>query len=318
MTRQRAAGRFAVHIPSGPPLAGEATDLCKLRRRRNRAARNFLGKTEGSALIIEGTAGLLREHYAEKMKEIKIERIIIGMFFSGVKLSDGSGGVAYTPVADLHGVACCHSMAAERPSPISLKGMSVHDALKQPGRSMLADLVKLVVMNALSSRFLTPDRYRIIYDADALDLMDLRKAGKIGMVGAFIPFLRQLKMMPDIDLAVIERTRETLKPDEMRFYVPADKAREVLPTCDTVIITGASMTNGTIDELLSFTTPVANVIVTGPTASMLPDVLFANDVSAVSGVYVTEPDLALDMLAEGAGAYHLFGTCVRKINVLRG
>ena len=57
---------------------------------------------------------------------------------------------------------------------------------------------------------------------------------------------------------------------------------------------------------------------TGPTASILPDVQFANNVSAMSGVYVTEPDLALDMLAEGAGAYHLFGTCVRKINVLRG
>lgn len=62
----------------------------------------------------------------------------------------------------------------------------------------------------------------------------------------------------------------------------------------------------------------ADVIVTGPKASILPDVLFANNVNTVSGVQVTDPDLALDVLAEGVGAYHLFGACVRKINVLKG
>jgi uncharacterized protein (DUF4213/DUF364 family) len=93
---------------------------------------------------------------------------------------------------------------------------------------------------------------------------------------------------------------------------------DVLPTCDTVIVTGASIANRTIDDLLAATRPDAFVIVTGPTASMLPDVLFEHNVAAVSGVRVTEPDAALDMLAEGVGAYHLFDACVRKMNVLRG
>ncbi|MEN6318397.1 MAG: DUF364 domain-containing protein [Syntrophaceae bacterium] len=269
-------------------------------------------------MIIEKTADLVRGLYGEKIKDIKIERIIIGIFFTGVKLSDESGGVAYTPIADLHGIGCCPAMAAELPTLVPLKGMSVHDVLKQPGWSMLSDLVQLVVMNALSSRFITPSRYKIIYDANALDLIDLRSAGKIGMVGAFIPFLKQFKMIPEIDLSVIEQKKETLKPDEIKFYVPADKARDVLPACDTVIITGAAIANRSIDELLAFTRPDSHVIVTGPTASMLPDVLFENNVNTVSGVHVTDADLALDMLAEGAGAYHLFGTCIRKINVLRG
>ncbi|MGD0231356.1 MAG: DUF364 domain-containing protein [Syntrophorhabdales bacterium] len=268
-------------------------------------------------MIVEKTADLLRVLYGEKIRDIRIERIVIGVFFTGVKLSDGSGGVAYTPTADLHGVGCCPSMAAERPAPVPLKGMAASEVLEQSGGPMLSDLVKLVVMNALSSRFITPDRYRIIYDADALELIDLRNAGRIAMVGAFIPFLKQFKMMPGIDLSVIERRPETLKADEMRFYVPAEKAREVLPLADTVIITGASIANRTIDELLGMTRPGATVIVTGPTASILPDVLFENNVHALSGVYVTDPDMALDMLAEGQGAYHLFDTCVRKMNIVR-
>ena len=268
-------------------------------------------------MIIDGTADLLRELYGPRMKDIRIERIVIGVFFTGVKLSDGSGGVAYTPTADLHGVTCCPSMAAERPARVSLKGVDVREVLEQRGGSVLSSLVRLVVMNALSTRFITPERYRIIYDADALEMVDLPKAGKIGMVGAFIPFLKEFKTLPDINLSVIERKPETLKADEMRFYVPAAKARETLPLCDTVIITGASMANGTIDELLSYTRPGASVIVTGPTASILPDVLFENNATAVSGVQVTDPDMALDMLAEGVGAYHLFSTCVRKMNVLK-
>lgn len=268
-------------------------------------------------MILDETVSILRDLHGDHLMDLRIERIVLGIFFSGVKLSDGSGGVAYTPTADLHGVACCPAMAAERPAPGRLKGKPVQEVLAKGGNSTLGNLVTLVVMNALSSKFLPSDRYKVIYDRDALDLVDIPRAGKIGMVGAFIPFLKRFKVLPDIDLTVLEMRRETLRADEMRFYAPPDKAPEVLPACDTVIITGASIANGTIDELIGWTKPGANIIVTGPTASLLPDAFFARNVTMVSGVKVTDPDLALDMLAEGAGAYHLFNACVRKINVIK-
>lgn len=268
-------------------------------------------------MVFDETIGLLRTLHGKGLKDIRIESIVIGVFFSGVKLSDGSAGVAYTPTADLHSHTCCPSMAAERAFPGRLKGTAVSDILEMRGGTTLGRLVTLVVMNALSARFLTPERYPIAYDLDALDLVDVKHAGRIAMVGAFIPFLKVLKAIPRIDLAVIEQKRETLKPDEMRFYSPPEDAPGVLPECDTVIITGASISNGTIDDLLSWTRPGARVIVTGPTASILPDALFARNASVVAGVEVTDPDLALDLIAEGLGAYHLFHTCVRKINITK-
>ena len=114
-----------------------------------------------------------------------------------------------------------------------------------------------------------------------------------------------------------EQKKETLKTDEMRFYAPAEQAKQVLPCCDTVIITGASIVNNTIEDLLNLTRPGANVLVTGPTASILPDALFARNATIVSGVKVTDPDLVIDLLSEGVGAYHLFSRCVRKINILK-
>ncbi len=269
-------------------------------------------------MIVDETLDLLRMLYGQEIETVTIDKIMIGVFFSGVKLSDGSGGISYTPVTDLHSATGSPSMARGRRAPVRLKGMGVREILDQPGGPILSGLVRLLVMNALSTRFLKPSFYRVVYDVDTLDLIDLGNAGRIGMVGAFFPFLRRLKAIPGIDLSVIERKPESLKEDEMRFYIPAHRAGEVLPRCDTVIITGASMANGTIDELLGYTRPGARVVVTGPTASVLPDVLFERNATVVSGVHVTDPDLALDMLSEAVTAYHLFDTCMRKINVLKG
>jgi uncharacterized protein (DUF4213/DUF364 family) len=268
-------------------------------------------------MVLDETLEILKRLYGNELDNIGIEKIVIGIFFTGVKLSDGSGGVAYTPTADMHSATCCPTMAAERPAPGLLKGMTVSQALSQARDSALGNVVELVILNALSSRFITSDRYHIIYDTDSINLIDLKKAGKIGMVGAFIPFLKAFKMIPGIDLTVVEQKKETLKPDEMRFYAPAEQAKQVLPCCDTVIITGASIANGTVEELLELTRPGANVLVTGPTASILPDALFARNASIVSGVEVTDPDLTIDLLSEGVGAYHLFNRCVRKINILK-
>ena len=268
-------------------------------------------------MVLDETLEILKTLYGKELDIIQIEKIVFGIFFTGVKLSNGSGGVAYTPTAHMHSATCCPTMAAERPAPVLLKGMTVSNALSQARESALGNVAVLVIMNALSSRFITSDRYHIVYDTDSIDLINPKRAGRIGMVGAFIPFLKVFKSIPGIDLTVIEQKKETFKTDEMRFYAPAEQAKQVLPCCNTVIITGASIANGTIEHLLSLTRPGANVLVTGPTASILPDALFARNVSIVSGVEVTDPDLTIDLLSEGLGAHHLFSRCVRKINILK-
>lgn len=268
-------------------------------------------------MVIDETLLQLRRLYGAEFESIVIERIVIGVFFTGVKLSNGFGGVGYTPTSAMHEVGCCASMATQM-SPVRFKGMKAAELTNWDSNAALTHIVKLVTMNALSRPFLSQERYKIVYDTDALDLIDMEPADKIGMVGAFIPFLKRLKGIENIDLSVVEQKKETLRPDEMRFYVPAEKVSVVLPACDTVIITGASIANGTIEDLLGLMKPAATVLVAGPTASMLPDALFARNASMVSGVEVTDVDEALDLLAEGAGAYRLFTEgCVRKINIFR-
>jgi uncharacterized protein (DUF4213/DUF364 family) len=267
-------------------------------------------------MIIDETVDLLLRLLGARASEITIERIVIGAFYTGVKLSDGSGGVAYTPVADLHHGSPSSPSTTERPAPAPLKGMAVSTVLAEGG-TVLADLVRLVVLNALSSRFIMEGRYRVVPDVDTLDLLEPSTLGRVAMVGAITPFIRRLAAVPGVELSVIERKPESLKGDDARFYVPADDAATLIPACDTVIITGATASNGSIEDLLGYTRKGATVVVTGPTASLLPDAFFSRNVGIVSGVTVTDPDAALDTISEAVAVYHLFKTCIRKINIIK-
>ncbi|MBA4390964.1 MAG: hypothetical protein C0399_08500 [Syntrophus sp. (in: bacteria)] len=268
-------------------------------------------------MIVDETADIIRELYGKYLKHITIERMVIGIFFAGVKLSTGSGGVSYTPAADIHGDPRCGSMSLAKPGPGSFQGTPVSEILDASEGSTILNTVRLIVLNALSPLFLTENRYKIMGDCDVLDNIDLTSIKRVAMVGAIGPLLTRFKGLSGVEIHVIEKKKQSLRKDELKYYVPSENAGEIIPLCDTVVITGATVANGSIDELLGLADPAARVIVTGPTVSFLPDALFKRHVDIVSGTVVTDVDRALNILAEGGGAYHLFHTsCLRKINIM--
>jgi uncharacterized protein (DUF4213/DUF364 family) len=268
-------------------------------------------------MVVDETVELICELYGKRLQEITIERLVAGIFFTGVKLSNGLGGISYTPTESIHQEGGCIRVGHASQKSLLFRGTSALDILSSRDVGMLLHTVRIVVLNALSALFLVKDIYQIVEDRDALDLIDLGAVRKVAMVGAIPPFLERLKTIKDLQLHVIEKKIESFQGDDIRFYVPASEAAGLLPLCDTIIITGAAFANGTMESLLGYTGKAQNVIVAGPTAGFIPDALFARGVDIVSTVLVTEPDKALDMLAEGKGAYQLFvEKFVKKINVV--
>jgi len=273
-------------------------------------------------MILDETAALLRRLYGKKLNGIRIERAVAGIYFSGVKLSDGSGGMASTP-PDLkasrhqrHPPPLGGGAPGRKPPSGSVGGWPVGRLLDDDGPDPVLNSLKVAAITALSSRFLTARRYKLIRDRDALDLFAPGPANRVAMVGAFTSYIERLRAVRGLTLRVLELNKNALAADDRKFFVPADKAAEVLPASDTVIITGASITNGTVDALLSHLRPGARTAIVGPTGSFLPDAFFKKGVSMVSGAQILDPDLALDILSQGGHAHHLFGSCARKINLL--
>jgi uncharacterized protein len=267
-----------------------------------------------AAAILDGTVDFICEQYGERLIEITVERLAIGIFFTAVKLSNGSGGISYTPALEIHLDPTRLPLSKSRLP--RLKGRSVIELLASHDAGIISQTVRLVVINALAAPLYRAGNYRVIEGFDVLDLLNLERIRSITMVGAIPPFIERLKDMPNLDLKVVEKKSETLTGDMRRFCVPLEQTQQALSQCDVAVITGAAVANGTIDSLLAWTPPRAFVIVVGPTASFVPDVLFSRGVAITSGVIVSDPDQAVDMVSEGALAYHLFNECAKKVSIV--
>lgn len=267
-----------------------------------------------SSTMLDETVDLICEMYGERLREITVEKLVVGIFFTAIKLSCGNGGISYTPALEIHLDPARTPLSADPPR--RFKDMSVIEILASRENGILFRTVRLVAMNALSASLHKQGKHRLIEGPDALDLINTNRIRKIAMVGAIQPFIKRLRNLPEIELKVVEKKNEMLGEDITPFCVPIEQTRKVMAECDLAIITGAAIANDTIDSLLEWKSPKAPAIVVGPTACFLPDALFSRGVAIVSGVIVSDADLVLDMVAEGALAYHLFHGCVDKINII--
>lgn len=82
---------------------------------------------------------------------------------------------------------------------------------------------------------------------------------------------------------------------------------------DLLVITGVTLINDTLPDLLAMAKPGARIVVTGPTASMLPDAFFKRGVTLLGGILATKPEELLQVIAEGGSGYHFFGKSAERL-----
>jgi uncharacterized protein (DUF4213/DUF364 family) len=266
--------------------------------------------------ILQETAQLVKQKLGSDFEKMTIERIAVGLFFTGAKLSNGAGGVSYTPVKDIPQAVCCPSSAGRIFDPVKIKGMKAADVLaalssEEPIKAAIA----IATLNALSAtcweRGLN-NNYHIQMDTDAVDVVRMPAESSVAVIGAFVPILRKLKTRGG-RWWVIEQDPQTLKNDELDHFVPADRSDDTIAAADVLIITGVTLVNHTLEPILKTARPDAEIAVVGPTASMLPEALFESGARVVGGVWVKKPDELLNVLAAGGSGYHFFDKLAPRI-----
>ncbi|SCL74272.1 hypothetical protein L21_0140 [Methanoculleus chikugoensis] len=268
--------------------------------------------------ILEETLGEIREILGSDLDSITVERVVIGIFFTGVKLSDGSGGLCFTPIKEIPEAVCCPSSARAMPYPGRFTGRSAAEFLRDlPRAPPLKKAVGIAILNALSESCWKrrPDYVRET-GRDILDTVPLPGDGYVAVVGALVPVIRRLKARGK-PFGILELDPRTLKPDELPYAVPRDEVDAAVQRADMLVITGTTLINNTLEPLLALARPGASIVVVGPTASMLPDAFFRRGVTMLGGDSVTRPDEVLDTIAEGGSGYHFFGKSAEKTTVCR-
>ena len=103
----------------------------------------------------------------------------------------------------------------------------------------------------------------------------------------------------------------------IQVFLPQEEVVDTIKAADNLIITGVTLLNDTLEEILSLKKSGAEVIVVGPTVSMSPKALFDRGVSHVGGIYTTHADELLDVIGQAGSGYHFFGKFAEKFVMSR-
>lgn len=121
-------------------------------------------------------------------------------------------------------------------------------------------------------------------------LANCGRGKNVALIGHF-PFIHELRQSAG-QLWVIEK-----HPAEDEY--PAEAAADLLPQADVVAITGNTLVNHTLDDLLALCNAKSMVMMLGPSTPLSP-ILFDYGVHILSGTRVVDESAVLRTVGEGA------------------
>lgn len=199
--------------------------------------------------------------------------------FCALELQDGSIGISYI---QLEGT---EAPLRERSDAFDVSGM---DAVTLARGFAAGDPVDralgFATINALSQQLFTRANWTPSANDNSLGAIVPQRGEHIGMIGLFMP------LIPIIERSGARLTVLELNPalvrHEANFRVTLDPAE--LAHCDQIVSTCSVMLNDTLDDVLAACRNARRFAVLGPTASCVPDPLFARRVAALGGRRVTD------------------------------
>lgn len=266
--------------------------------------------------ILEETLTRLKWMYGERFDEVTIEKVTAGIFMTMVQISTGSCGISVTGDGQ-RGLPYQAGKRNSGPfSPGQFYGQRISDLFRTTAESPLLEVIRLSVMNALSAEIILHSDYHVIVDADPVDLLDLDNAMRVVVVGAFRSYIQKFAESRH-HLTVLELKKDALTPEQQKYFMPASRAESAMKQADIIFITGSTLANNTLDDLLTFAPQAATVVLVGPSSGLIPDVLFSRGVSLIGATRIVDPEKASRLISEGAAGYHLFQGCAQKICLIR-
>ncbi len=167
--------------------------------------------------------------------------------------------------------------------------------------SILEAAIGMAVINSL----LDVDLDRCVELNAAEIILEKGRGKNVAIVGHF-PFLARVREHAK-NLWVIEKNPRN------GDFAEAD-ADQWIPQADVVAITGTSLTNHTLEHLLTLCGPMAYVIMLGDSVPLSP-VLFDYHVDALSGTRVADPETALRCVSQGANFRQIKG--VKRLTMFK-
>ena len=270
-------------------------------------------------MILEKTVNLVKQIYKiHKIIPPQITKVVIGLGYTGVEVT----AYAYEPFLGL--ASTLQSIITKTEcSKINFAGKLTNHpinellewSLEPPN---LKKIIGIATLNGVSQHILKIiNPYKKFQEKNLLNLVKINGDTKVTFIGLIKPLIREIYKITRL-ITVIEDTL-SISPElrDITLKPSIDQLEKEEISSDILFCTGTTLINNTIESVLEkFKKKAQKIILIGPTASMIPDVLFDYGVDIVGGMEIFDSEATLRVLQEGGGT-KLFKKYGKKYNLIK-
>ncbi len=227
----------------------------------------------------------LYEHLETSAKDFRIADLRIGLSYVGIKLDNGSAGLAAVlPENSPRGCTVLKEAG-------TYVGSSAIDVLKNlvDGKNALHRTIGVATANALVF-----PKGEDNEDREATTFLNLQPGEKVAMVGLFAPLVERIRST-GATLTIVEKN-----PERLELLSPEEK-QKALKDCDVAIITATTLLNNTFEETIGLLGTPRSVVLMGPSTPLVPEIFYDTPVTHLGGAVVTDSEKTLQIISEGGG-----------------
>ncbi|MHA2009327.1 MAG: Rossmann-like domain-containing protein [Promethearchaeota archaeon] len=269
-------------------------------------------------MILEQTVDLIHETYdILKVTPPKVTKVVIGLGYTGVEVISNNHerflGLTSTLPSVINITDCSKIEFAG-----NLTSKSVRELMEWSfNPPSIKKIIGLATINGISQHLLKIRNNYTRVNGELVKYLKINKVTAVTVIGFMKPLIRKLKKYTD-SITIIEDVilnSEEFQKFTFKKNIEELKGKEFSP--NILFCTGTVIINNTIERILEvFRRRAQKIIIIGPSASILPDILFKNGVDVVGGMSVHDIESTLRVLQEGGGT-KLFKLYGKKYNLIK-
>ena len=269
-------------------------------------------------MILEKTVELVSQIYRyRKILTPKVAKVVIGLGYTGVEIHAYAYnpflGLAYT-LPSVIGKTNCSKINFAGTLTEKSPGKLLKWAYKAPS---LEKIIGIATLNAISQHVLKIMNPYKKLKVDLIEYLKIDKDTRVIFIGQISSLIQRVsKITKSI---IIVENNPSISPSLNEFSIKAniDILSKEEKSTDILFCTGTALINNTMEEILTlFRRYAQKIVVLGPSASMIPDILFDNGVDIVGGMKIVDYQSTIKVLQEGGGTKH-FKQYGKKYNLIK-
>lgn len=269
-------------------------------------------------MILEKTIDLIKQIYKiHKIIPPQITKVVIGIGYTGVEVTayayEPFLGLASTLPSIRKNTNCSKIKFAGDLTNKSLNEL-LSWSLKIPS---LERIIGIATLNSVSQHILKIINPYKKLEGNLLNHLNIKADTKITVIGLIKPLIKEISKITRSITIVEDALASSSEFNCFNFKNDIDELKEEEIFTDILICTGTVLLNNTLEHILEkFRRKARKIILLGPTASMIPDILFDYGVDIVGGMQFFNSEATLQVLQEGGGT-KLFKKFGKKYNLMK-